>query len=152
MKALSLDLRQRIADALDAAQSQASVAQRFDVSLSSVERLARKKRHGHSLEPGTSPGKKPLVAQEQQEAFAQLAASRTDWTLQTLAQAWQQQAGGKALSQATTSRTLRRTGFSYKKSAALPPTRERVCAKSATKPNETPCARTRRLPYAGSSP
>ncbi len=132
VKAVSFDLRQRIADALDAAQSQASVAQRFDVSLSSVERLARKKRHGHSLEPGTSPGKKLLVAQEQQEAFAQLAASRTDWTLQTLAQAWQQQAGGKALSQATTSRTLRRNGFSFKKSAALP--------KSATKPSATPSA------------
>ena len=131
MKALSLDLRQRIADALDAAQSQASVAERFDVSLSSVERLARKKRGGHSLEPGKSPGKKPLVEPEQHEAFAQLAASRTDWTLQTLAQAWQEH-GGKALSQATTSRTLRRSGFSFKKSAALP--------KSATPPNETPSA------------
>jgi len=132
VKALSLDLRQRIADALDAAKSQASVAERFDVSLSSVERLARKKRHGHSLEPGTSPGKKPLVEQEQQEAFAQLAASRTDWTLQTLAQTWQEH-GGKALSQATTSRTLRRSGFSYKKSAGSPA--------SETKPNETPSAR-----------
>ena len=114
VKALSLDLRQRIADALDAAQSQASVAERFDVSLSSVERLARKKRHGHSLEPGKSPGKKPLVAPQQHEAFAQLAASRTDWTLHTLAQAWQEH-GGRALSQATTSRTLRRNGFSFKK-------------------------------------
>jgi transposase len=114
MKALSLDLRQRIADALDAGHSQASVARRFDVSLSSVERLARKKRHGHSLEPGKSPGKKPLIEPEQQPAFEQLAASRTDWTLQTLAAAWQQQ-GGKALSQATLSRTLRRLGFSYKK-------------------------------------
>ena len=72
MKALSLDLRQRIADALEAGQNQTSVAQRFDVSLSSVERLARKKRHGHSLEPGTSPGKKPLDAQEHHHVFAQL--------------------------------------------------------------------------------
>jgi transposase len=79
------------------------------------------------------------VETEQQEAFAKLAASRTDWTLQTLAQAWQEQ-GGKALSQATNSRTLRRNGFSYKKSAALPPTRLRVSEKSATKSNETPSA------------
>jgi len=136
MKALSLDLRQRIADALEAGQSQASVAQRFDVSLSSVERLARKKRHGHSLEPGKSPGKTPLVQQEQQHAFEQLAASRTDWTLQRLAHAWQQQAGGKALSQATVLRTLGRIGFAYKKRAASPPTRERVSAKSVTQPNE----------------
>ena len=131
VKALSLDLRQRIADALEERQTQTSIAQRFAVSLSSVERIARKRREGHGLEPGVPPGKKPLVEREQQEAFAQLAASRTDWTLQTLAQAWQEQ-GGKALSQATTSRTLRRNGFSFKKSAALP--------KSATRPNETPSA------------
>jgi len=72
VKALSLDLRQRIADALDAARSQASVGKRFEVSLSSVERLARRKRHGYSLEPGTSPGKKPLDAQEHHHVFAQL--------------------------------------------------------------------------------
>jgi transposase len=132
VKALSLDLRQRVADAIDEGQTQTSIAQRFAVSLSSVERIARKRREGHGLEPGVPPGKKSLVAQGQHEAFGQLAASRTDWTLQTLAQAWQEQAGGKALSQATTSRTLRRTGFSYKKSAALPA--------SATKPNETPSA------------
>ncbi len=128
VKALSLDLRQRIADAIQEGQTQTSIAQRFAVSLSSVERIARKRREGHGLEPGVPPGKKPLVETEQQEAFAKLAASRTDWTLQTLAQAWQEQ-GGKALSQATTSRTLRRNGFSFKKSAALP--------KSATKPSET---------------
>ena len=131
MKALSLDLRQRIADALEGGQTQTSIAERFAVSLSSVERMARKRREGQGLEPGVRPGKKPLVETEQHEAFAQLAASRTDWTLQTLAQAWQEQ-GGKTLSQATTSRTLRRNGFSYKKSAALP--------KSETKPNETPSA------------
>ncbi len=129
MKALSLDLRERVADAVEAGQTQTSIAQRFAVSLSSVERIARKRRAGHGLEPGVPPGKKPLVEPEQHEAFAQLAASRTDWTLQTLAQAWQEQ-GGKALSPATTSRTLRRNGFSFKKSAALP--------KSATQPSEMP--------------
>lgn len=132
VKALSLDLRQRIADALDAleaGQTQASIAERFAVSRSSVERLARKRRQGRSLTPGVSPGKKPLVEQEQQKAFEQLAASRTDWTLQTLADAWRQQEGGKALSQATVLRTLRRIGFAYKKSAASP--------KSATRSKET---------------
>ncbi len=120
MKALSLDLRERVADALEAGHTQTSIAERFAVSLSSVERIARKRRDGYGLEPGVPPGKKPLVTQEQHEAFAQLAASRTDWTLQTLAQAWQEQAGGKALSQATTSRTLRRLGFSFKKAPRCP--------------------------------
>ncbi len=147
VKALSLDLRQRVADALDAleeGQTQTSIAQRFAVSRSSVERIARKTREGQGLEPGVRPGKKPLVETEQHEAFAQLAASRTDWTLQTLAQAWQEQ-GGKALSQATTSRTLRRTGFSYKK---VPRCLRRASASvQRARPSQT-----RRLAPAGRSP
>jgi len=135
VKALSLDLRQRVADALDAleeGQTQTSIAKRFAVSRASVERIARKRREGQGLEPGVPAGKKPLVEREQQEAFAHLAAWRTDWTLQTLAHAWQEQAGGKALSQATTSRTLGRSGFSFKKSAVSPA--------SETKPSATPSA------------
>jgi len=131
VKALSLDLRQRVADALEEGQTQTSIAQRFAVSLSSVERIARRRRAGQGLEPRVRVGKKPLVGHEQQEAFVRLAASRTDWTLQTLAQAWQEQ-GGKALSQATTSRTLGRNGFSFKKSAASPA--------SETKPSAEPFA------------
>jgi transposase len=122
MKALSLDLRQRVADALDSGASHPSIAQRFAVSLSSVERLARKKRENQSLHPGVGAGRKPkvdLADQEQREAFAQLAASRTDWTLQTLADAWQEhEQGGKALSAATVLRTLRRLKFSFEKRAA----------------------------------
>lgn len=126
MNALSLDLRQRIADALehDAAAtlptSQARIAQRFAVSLSSVERIARKKRQQESLAPKPSTGRKPLVPDAERDNLARLAASRTDWTLQTLVDAWQQQGGG-ALSQATMCRTLGRAGFSHKKSAASPP-------------------------------
>jgi transposase len=131
MKALSLDLRQRVADALADGQPQASVAQRFAVSRSSVERIARKRRQGHSLQPGVAPGKKPLVPEEQRDAFERLATLRTDWTLQTLADAWREQ-GGKALSLATTLRTLRRLGFSFKQSAASPA--------RGTKPNGTPFA------------
>ena len=85
VKALSLDLRERLAHALEAGHTQTSIAQRFAVSLSSVERITRKRRAGQTLEPGVPPGKKPLVEREQQEAFAPSAASRTDWTLQTLA-------------------------------------------------------------------
>ena len=142
MKPLSLDLRQRVAQALETGASQASLAQRFAVSRASVERIARKKRNQQSLLPKRSTGRKPRVAPEQQPAFEQLAASRSDWTLQTLAHAWQEQAGGKALSLATTWRTLGRSGFSFKKSAGSPPTRSRVSAKSATSTNAQSSAST----------
>jgi transposase len=117
MKALSLDLRQRVADALDAGQTQARIAQRFAISRSSVERIARKKREKQSLLPGRGTGRQPKVKKEQQAAFERLAAARTDWTLQTLADAWHER-GGHALSPATVLRTLRRLKFSFKKSAA----------------------------------
>lgn len=130
MKPLSLDLRQRVAQALETGAAQSSIAQRFAVSLASVERIARKQRNQQSLTPKVSTGRRPRVAQEQRQAFEQLAASRTDWTLQTLAQAWQEQ-GGKALSPATTSRTLRRNGFSFKKSAASPASETRTNAASS---------------------
>src|SRR4051812_565737 len=117
MKALSLDLRQRIAAALTGAVSHKNVAQRFAVSLSSVERIARKKREDTSLLPRASTGRKPKVRSEQRQAFERLAAARTDWTLQTLADAWHAQ-GGQALSPATVLRTLRHLKFSFKKSAA----------------------------------
>jgi transposase len=119
VKALSLDLRQRIADALETGQPQARVAERFAVSVASVERIARKRREGHSLVPGASPGKAPLVGAEQRAAFEALATSRTDWTLQTLADAWRGQ-GGAAMSLATVSRLLRRCGFVHKKMPRRP--------------------------------
>lgn len=133
MRALSLDLRERIVAALeqDTLATYPQIATRFAVSVASVERLSRKQRERKSLVPGNSPGRTPKVTPEQQAAFEQLAASRTDWTLQSLAQAWQEQ-GGQPLSVATVSRTLRRLGFSYKKSAASPP--------NETPPSEPPSA------------
>ena len=77
MKALSLDLRRRIAEALEAGQPQSSIAERFAVSLSSLERIARKRRHGHSLEPGASSGRQRLVGAEQRPVFERLATVRT---------------------------------------------------------------------------
>jgi transposase len=119
MQALSLDLRERIAAAVEAGQAQTAVAARFAVSLASVERIARKRREGNSLAPGKHPGKAPLVSTDQHQAFASLVASRTDWTLQRLVDAWREQTG-TSVSLATMSRSLRRCGFVHKKSARRP--------------------------------
>lgn len=131
MKALSLDLRHRVSEAIDhdTLASYQDIAQRFAVSVSSVERLTRKKREGQSLAPGVGTGRKTKVAPEQVPSFEQLAASRTDWTLRSLSEAWQQQ-GGQSLSLSATQRTLQRIGFTFKKSAASP--------KKETKPSGKP--------------
>ena len=128
MKPLSLDLRQRIADALDGKTSQVSIADRFAVSLSSVERLAKKKRQGLDLRPGVGTGRIPKIKKEQLPEFEELARSKTDWTAQGLAEAWQKETGTQ-VSVSTVTRTLGKVAFVFKKNAASP--------WSATKPNAT---------------
>ena len=121
MRALSLDLRERIAATLasDPLSTYADLAARFAVSTASVERISRKKRHGQSLVPNVSSGRTPLVTPAEYESFETLAASRTDWTLQSLATAWEAQSG-TAVSIATAQRLLKKVQFTFKKSVASP--------------------------------
>ena len=54
---LSLDLRERIVDALEAAEeSHPLIAERFGVSVTSVERMSRRVREGKPLEADKPPG------------------------------------------------------------------------------------------------
>ena len=116
MKPLSLDLRQRIVDALDTQTSQRAIAERFAVSVSTVVRLSAKKRLGIDLKPLPTPGRKRRVPKEQLQNFEELVRSKQDWTAEALADAWQQQ-GGNTLSISTATRILRQLRFSFKKNA-----------------------------------
>lgn len=121
MGALSLDLRERIVAVLrdDPMSTYPQVAARFSVSAATVERLWSKFCAGKNLAPRQSTGRTPKVKPEQYASFEALASSRTDWTLQSLAAAWQEETG-VALSEATVYRVLSRIRFSHKKRAALP--------------------------------
>lgn len=119
MKALSLDLRQRIADALDTDASQPAIAERFAVSLSSVERIAAKKRRLLDLKPKQSPGRPLKIPEATLPEFEALVRSQNDWTAQALQEAWQQTMGIQ-LSLSTLTRTLAKIGFTFKKNAASP--------------------------------
>ena len=127
MKPYSADLRQRVVQALQDGQTQPAVAQRFDLSLSSVQRYARKWREHKDLAPKPTPGRARTLSQVQQSQLGDLVRSRSDWTLHRLSHAWQQHSG-QSISVATMHRCLHRGGYSYKKSAASP--------KSATKKSE----------------
>ena len=116
MKPLSPDLRQRIITALDSGASRQSVAQRFAVSLSSVTRLATKKRLGLSLQPEPTPGRNRRVPEDKLAEFEVLVRSRKDWTAEALAEAWQLK-GEQKLSISTATRVLRQLRFSFKKNA-----------------------------------
>ena len=59
---LSLDLRERIAAAIDGKEeSHPFIANRFAVSVTTVERISRKLRERQSLEPRKPPGRTPVL-------------------------------------------------------------------------------------------
>ncbi len=59
MKAYSLDLREKIVDAvLGRGMSKEEAARTFGVGISSVKRYVYKAQRGESLVPGIAPGKK----------------------------------------------------------------------------------------------
>jgi transposase len=119
MKPLSIDLRQRVVDALQSGQTRDQVATRFAVSLSSVGRLARQWRERGNLEPRPIPGRARAVPQAAKESLQELLVAQEDWTLESLAEAFQEKLG-KSISTSALQRNLDWLGFSYKKRVALP--------------------------------
>jgi transposase len=137
MKALSLDLRQRILTALQAGQPRADIATRFAVSPSSVYRLQRQWKNAGDLAPKKRPGRPPAVPPQDRSTLEALLKAHQeahqDPTLATLAHAWQQRTG-RRIGIATLHRTLRKMGKSFKKSAALPRKETRASGPPSAKP------------------
>ena len=126
MQAYSLDLRQRVIDACRSGQSERDVAQRFALSLSSVQRYKRALRATGSLAQKPWPGRAPKIKPQQQDALRALVAKKTDWTLVSLCDAWKE-ATGVEVARDVMGRTLSRFGITQKKRVASRP--------SATKPS-----------------
>ena len=120
MKPLSPDLRQRIRDALQSGQTRTQVAERFCVSPSSVQRIKKRWVEQQNLDPKPIPGRQRAVKEDQAAELKQIIATQNDWTLESLAQEWEQHAG-KAISPSALHRNLHWLGYSYKKRAASPP-------------------------------
>ena len=118
MQAYSVDLRQRIVEALQQEEATiASVAQRFTVSAASVKRYKRLLERTGRLSPKPWPGRVPKVPPAQEERLKALVASKSDWTLQSLCLAWKEQTGGEVAIDVM-ARTLARLRITYKKRAA----------------------------------
>src|SRR5689334_16945292 len=111
MKALSLDLRQRVLDALHSGQTHVQVAQRFSVSPASVGRLSRQfKEQGH-LQPRPIPGRARAVAEPDKGTLQELITTTQDATLASLSLAFQE-ATGKSISKSALQRNLHWLGYS----------------------------------------
>ena len=115
MKALSLDLRQRIVTALLEGQTRPQVAQRFAVSVPTVGRLARQWREHQHLQPKPITGRTRAVRPEEQEMLRALVAADKNATLGTLSMAFLETTG-RAISTSALHRNLRWLEQSHKKS------------------------------------
>ena len=117
LKALSLDLRQRVVDALQQRQTRPQVAPRFGVSLASVGRLTRQWRQQGHLQPRPIPGRAQAVRPSEQETLSALVAADKNATLWSLSAALEQQSG-RRVSLWALHRNLRWLEQSHKKVAA----------------------------------
>jgi transposase len=112
MRPYSMDLRERVAAAVDAGEgSQREIAQLFRVSISFVSRLLAQRRDRDTLAPKPHGGCPPAVlSQADREQLVRLAQEHNDATLAQL-----RQRGGFQCSLTTIWRVLRQHGLTYKK-------------------------------------
>ena len=115
MRALSLDLRQRIVGAYDRGEhTQKQVAERFGVSESSVKKLLRQRRETGDIGTRYSNCSAPRkILAEHETKLRELLGERPDMTLEELRDA----AGVDCTVQAVHDALLR-MGMTYKKNAA----------------------------------
>ncbi len=115
MKAYSVDLRQRIVDAVDAGMPRGEAARLFQVSVATIKRYLQRRRTTGSLAPGRSPGRTPGIAPAQYPTLAAQVAAHPDDTLAQHAATWRAEQGA-AVSRWAVGRALVRAAITRKKS------------------------------------
>ena len=126
MNAYSKDLRTRVLAAVDRGTAYAEVSRLFGVSLATIGRYARRRRETGEVAPRPSPARTPRIcntAEERRALWAQLEAN-PEATLERHRELWEER-GGARVSVATTSRAVRRLGWTYKQRLWRPPSATR---------------------------
>jgi transposase len=116
-----MDLRRRIIQAWQAEKLRVpELADRFAVGTATVKRLIRRFRETGSVEPlPHGGGQKPKIPASKLPRVQRLLEANPDWSIEELTAAYNRQEGTD-LSRSTMDRTVRRLGFTRKKSALLP--------------------------------
>ena len=120
--AYSLDLRERVVAAVKEGMTQPEVAERFKVSLSSVERYVRREREG-ALRAKQPPGRPASITPTLYGALAEQVAQHNDASLKEHCELWRQEQGtsvpgryaGHFISVYAMCRAMKRVGRSRKK-------------------------------------
>ena len=117
MDAYSLDLREGVAADCDAGKlSQPAIAEKYDVSVSFITKLLRRRRETGSLKPKPhTGGPAPTLNERDRKRVAAKVRQRPDITLAELC-AW----APKSVSDSTMSRILISLGLTRKKSRSTP--------------------------------
>ena len=116
MKPYSEDLRVRIVKAVEDGMSKSGTARLFGVSLSSVKRYARIAERGEPLGPRKGGGRPPKAGRSTRKLLEEDVKERPAATVKQRRH-FLEHATGKALSDSTVGRLLRRMGFSQKNGA-----------------------------------
>ena len=111
--AYSLDLRERIVATVKEGAKQPEVAERFRVSLSSVERYLRLDRKGE-LRAKPPPGRPPSIATTAYGALAEQITQHNDASSKEHCELWREEQG-KSVSVYAMCRALKRAGLPRKK-------------------------------------
>jgi transposase len=115
MKAYSVDLRQRVVDAVDGGMPRPEAARVFQVSVATIKRYLKRRRETGGLTPGQSPGRTPEIGPDAYAALAAQVAAHPDDTLAQHAATWQAERG-VAVSLWAVDRALGRARITRKKS------------------------------------
>ena len=120
MKAISLDLRRRIIEALEKEPSSLKVAERFKVSGSSVRKLRLKMERTGDFAAGHAPGRERLVRGKAEQKLRRLVEKYPDATLVVLCELLADETKLE-VSETTMWRQLKRMGMTLKKSPSTRP-------------------------------
>lgn len=125
--ALSLDLRSRIVEAYKGGQgSQRTLAQRFRVGQSTVERLLKHERETGSIAPKPhGGGRKAIVTETHRKKIRQWLSDDSDLTQEQLAERFTTEMG-KPIARSTFGHALRRLRISRKKKSMKPAQQSRA--------------------------
>lgn len=116
MNAYSNDLRLKVLDALDRGLPRKEVVRLFSISLSTIKRYLKLRKHTGDVAPKPSPGRIPTIGKsvEQRRALWAQLESNVDATLERHCELWEERQGAK-VSISTMSRAIRKLGWTRKK-------------------------------------
>ncbi len=119
MNAYSVDLRQRVLDALEGGMSRAQVVETFQVSLPTIKRYLKLRRDTGEIAPKPSPGRPPKISPQQHGALEAQLREQDTATLTEHVRLWRTRQG-VSLSISAMSRAIKRLGWTRKKGRWVP--------------------------------